>query len=55
MELAGTEAATWQTISPDPVEVAVNVSSLQFTRETFVEDVTEAQRRAGLEAEPFAD
>jgi EAL domain-containing protein (putative c-di-GMP-specific phosphodiesterase class I) len=48
MELACTEAATWQTISPDPVEVAVNVSSLQFTRETFVEDVTEVLRRTGL-------
>jgi diguanylate cyclase (GGDEF)-like protein len=48
MELACTEAATWQTISPDPVEVAVNVSSLQFTRETFVEDVTEVLRHTGL-------
>ena len=45
---ACTEAARWQTISPHPVQVAVNVSSIQFARDTFVDEVAQVLRRTGL-------
>lgn len=41
LERACEEAVSWQRMSPTPVQVAVNVSSIQFTRESFVEEVTE--------------
>ncbi|HKW16406.1 MAG TPA: EAL domain-containing protein [Terriglobales bacterium] len=50
MERACAEAARWQRFSPDPIQVAVNVSSLQFTRETFVEEVQGVLNSTGLAA-----
>jgi len=50
MERACTEAVKWQSISPDPIQIAVNVSSLQFAREAFVEEVAEILRHTGLPA-----
>ena len=48
MECACAEAAKWQALAPYPVQVAVNVSSLQFSRESFVEEVMEVLQRTGL-------
>ncbi len=48
LQCACTEAAGWQKISAHPVQVAVNVSSIQFTRTTFVDEVAEVLRHAGL-------
>jgi diguanylate cyclase (GGDEF)-like protein len=48
MERACAEAVTWQAAASHSVQVAVNVSSLQFTRDTFVEEVAEVLRRTGL-------
>ena len=48
MERACVEAVDWQAVSPNPVQVAVNVSSLQFMRENFVEEVTGILSRSGL-------
>jgi diguanylate cyclase len=48
MERACVEAVHWQAASPDPIQVAVNVSSLQFMRESFVEEVTGILSRTGL-------
>jgi diguanylate cyclase (GGDEF)-like protein len=48
LELACREALTWQEISDRPVQVAVNVSSVQFARESFVRDIVEVLDRTGL-------
>ncbi len=48
MERACTEAVNWQTISAEPIQVAVNVSSLQFARDSFVDEVAEVLRHTGL-------
>jgi diguanylate cyclase (GGDEF)-like protein len=42
------EALKWQDISAYPVQVAVNVSSLQFRRATFVDEVAATLRETGL-------
>lgn len=49
MERACSEAAQWQCISPYPVQVAVNVSSIQFNRDSFVEEVVRTLQRTGLD------
>ena len=49
LERACCEAVRWQLISQEPVQVAVNVSSLQFMRDTFVEEVTAILKRTGLD------
>ncbi len=51
MEQACSEAVKWQGLTPNPVQVAVNVSSLQFARPTFVEEVAEVLRATGLRPE----
>ena len=51
MELACTEAVRWQSILPDPIQVAVNVSSIQFRRKGFVEEVSGILKRTGLRPE----
>ena len=51
MEHACREAAKWQNLGPYPVGVAVNVSSLQFGRPTFVEEVAEILASTGLNPE----
>lgn len=49
MRLACGEAARWQHMTKDPVQVAVNVSSIQLMRETFVDEVAEVLRDTGLD------
>jgi diguanylate cyclase (GGDEF)-like protein len=48
MERACTEALKWQTSADSPVQVAVNVSSFQFARESFVDEVLDLLRQTGL-------
>lgn len=49
MERACTDAVTWQQIAGRPIQVAVNVSSVQFARDTFFEEVADVLQRTGLE------
>jgi len=51
LEQACREAATWQTVAESPVQVAVNVSTIQFRRESFVDEVATALRLSGLKPE----
>lgn len=51
MERACLEAVKWQKEVAYPVQVAVNVSSIQFARDTFVDEVAEILRHAGLNPE----
>jgi diguanylate cyclase (GGDEF)-like protein/PAS domain S-box-containing protein len=51
MEMACTEALRWQQISSHPVQVAVNVSTIQFRRKGFVEEVSAILDRTGLNPE----
>jgi EAL domain-containing protein (putative c-di-GMP-specific phosphodiesterase class I) len=51
METACAEAVKWQGLAPYPIQVAVNVSSMQFRREQFVEEVVEVLNRTGLQPE----
>lgn len=48
MEAACREAMRWQSAGPDPVQVAVNVSSLQLMRDNFVEEVSAILDKTGL-------
>jgi diguanylate cyclase (GGDEF)-like protein len=48
MERACTEAVGWQEIAQRPIQVAVNVSSVQFARDSFFEEVADVLHRAGL-------
>jgi len=50
MERACRDALLWQQHADTPVQVAVNVSSVQFARDTFVEEVVEVLVRTGLPA-----
>jgi diguanylate cyclase (GGDEF)-like protein len=49
MEAACREAARWQRMTGRAVQVAVNVSSLQLMRETFVPEVAEILAATGLD------
>jgi diguanylate cyclase (GGDEF)-like protein len=49
MKCACEEAVKWQVISDHPIQVAVNVSSLQFMRDTFVLEISEILQRARLD------
>ena len=51
MEKACTEALRWQKMMPYPIQVAVNVSSVQFRRKGFVEEVSAILQRTGLRPE----
>jgi diguanylate cyclase (GGDEF)-like protein len=51
MEVACAEAVKWQALCPHPVQVAVNVSTIQFKRDHFVEEVTSVLKHAGLRPE----
>jgi EAL domain-containing protein (putative c-di-GMP-specific phosphodiesterase class I) len=51
MEQACREALRWQEMMPYPVLVAVNVSSIQFRRKGFVEEVSAILERTGLRPE----
>jgi len=50
MERACRAAVNWQQAAAAPVQVAVNVSSVQFARDQFVEEVIEILIRTGLPA-----
>jgi diguanylate cyclase (GGDEF)-like protein len=51
MELACAEAVKWQALASYPIQVAVNVSSIQFRRDQFVEEVVAVLKRTGLKPE----
>lgn len=51
MEVACAEAVKWQALAPYPIQVAVNVSSMQFMRDQFVDEVVEVLNRTGLKPE----
>jgi diguanylate cyclase (GGDEF)-like protein/PAS domain S-box-containing protein len=51
MEQACEEAVRWQSIAPSPIQVAANVSSIQFRSKGFVEEVTSILERTGLRPE----
>lgn len=48
MELACREACSWQRLAPYPIQVAVNISSIQFNRDNIVEEISDILRRTGL-------
>jgi EAL domain-containing protein (putative c-di-GMP-specific phosphodiesterase class I) len=48
LERACAAAVTWQSRAGRPIQVAVNVSSVQFARDSFLEEVEEALHRTGL-------
>jgi diguanylate cyclase (GGDEF)-like protein len=49
MEQACMEAVRWQQYADRPIQVAVNVSSVQFARDSFVEEVEDILQRTGLD------
>lgn len=51
LEMACAEAVKWQHAAPYPIQVAVNVSTIQFKRDQFVEEVSEILKRTGLKPE----
>lgn len=51
LEQACNEAVRWQNIARYPIQVAVNVSSLQFARPAFVDEVAETLKHSGLKPE----
>ncbi len=48
MERACTEARAWQEIAKRPIQVAVNVSTVQFSQDSFFEEVAGILHRTGL-------
>jgi diguanylate cyclase (GGDEF)-like protein len=48
METACLEARRWQEISRQPIQIGVNVSTVQFARDTFFEEVAGILHRSGL-------
>ena len=48
MEQACREAVKWQEFSAAPIEVAVNVSPIQFNSETIIQDIGRILERTGL-------
>lgn len=48
MERACMDALQWQGIAAQPVQVAVNVSSVQFNQESFLDEVVDVLRRTAL-------
>jgi diguanylate cyclase (GGDEF)-like protein len=51
LEQACIEAVKWQSLASYPIQVAVNVSSIQFARVTFMEEVADVLNRTGLRPE----
>ncbi|MGE5109892.1 MAG: putative bifunctional diguanylate cyclase/phosphodiesterase, partial [Acidobacteriaceae bacterium] len=49
LEHACREAKTWQSLSDHPIQVAVNVSTVQFRRPGFVDEVAAILRDSGLD------
>ena len=51
MEQACAQAVRWQSLMRHPIQVAVNVSSIQFRRKGFVEEVCAILEQTGLKPE----
>jgi diguanylate cyclase (GGDEF)-like protein len=51
LEQACIEAMKWQSVASYPIQVAVNVSSIQFARVTFMDEVADILNRTGLRPE----
>jgi diguanylate cyclase (GGDEF)-like protein len=49
MERACREAVKWQNAGEKPIQVAVNVSSIQFARDEFFDEVIDILRRSGID------
>jgi diguanylate cyclase (GGDEF)-like protein len=49
MERACRHAVKWQEVAGRPVQAAVNVSSVQFARDSFFEEVADVLHRTGLQ------
>jgi diguanylate cyclase (GGDEF)-like protein len=49
LQCACAEAMKWQGVLDHPIQVAVNVSSIQFTRDDFVDQVSKILRQTGLQ------
>ena len=54
MERACADAASWQKVAPHPIQVAINISSVQLSRENFVQEVIDVLHRTGLQVQPAA-
>ncbi len=48
MERACTDALAWQAVAGHPIQVGVNVSALQFSQDSFFEEVAAILHRTGL-------
>lgn len=48
MERACTDALAWQAVATRPIQVGVNVSAVQFSRDSFFEEVAGILHRTGL-------
>jgi|HubBroStandDraft_1064217.scaffolds.fasta_scaffold22806_2 diguanylate cyclase (GGDEF)-like protein len=51
LEQACIEAMKWQSLASYPIQVAVNVSSIQFARVLFIDEVVDILNRTGLRPE----
>jgi len=51
LEQACMQAVKWQSLCAHPTQVAVNVSSIQFSRNSYVEEVVDTLNRTGLKPE----
>ena len=51
LEQACIEGVKWQSVASYPIQVAVNVSSIQFARVTFIDEVVDILNRTGLRPE----
>lgn len=51
MEEACKEAVRWQSRSPHPIQLAVNVSAIQFNSESVVSEIADILKRTGLAPE----
>lgn len=51
MEQACREAVAWQALAPYPVQLAVNVSAIQFNSESAVQEIATILERTGLDAD----
>lgn len=49
MERACRDAISWQNSGKPPIQVAVNVSSIQFARDSFVDEVEDILSRTGID------
>lgn len=51
LEQACKEARTWQTLAPYPVQLAVNVSAVQFNSDSVINEIGTILKRTGFPAE----